>query len=173
MSTDNLKVLRSESSGNISAVLKDREHLEHRSPLSVVADIERPRMKKKRMSWSRSFSNLPRQSLPMSQSVTGSINEKDQSEDDGADERDEQDKSLSERVVFWDSSQEATQAQLLETANRVGQEVLAKAAMRGPLETRLAMTSRTAFFNDRIISPPMVRLISLSLLAAQYCQIMC
>jgi len=150
MSATNLKVLRQESSANIAAILRDKEHLEHRSPLSVVADVERPRIKRRRSSWGRTF-------------VTGKPTAVE--EEFGDDEaeaqdlflpREDKDKSLSERVVYWDTTNEQNQAKLADQVARVGQKVLAKAARKGPLETRLAMTSRTAFFADRIISPPMV-----------------
>lgn len=157
MSVDNLKVLRSESHSNIAAILRDKEALDHRSPLSVVADVERPRLRKKRNSWSKSFVNLASQArasaMTRSTSIPKAI-EDEESDVGGNDERDEQDKSVSERVVFWEDEEQ--QAQLLDQVNKVGERVLARAAQRGPLETRLAMTSRTAFFNDRIISPPMV-----------------
>lgn len=157
MSASNIKVLRQESSANIAAILRDKEHLDHRSPLSVVADVERPRIRKRRTSsWGRSL-------------VTGKATEVEEEYGDDESEtganpfmpKEEKDKSLSERVVYWDPTNEKVQAELLDQATAAGEKVLAKAALKGPLETRLAMTSRTAFFSDRIISPPMCRAMAL------------
>ena len=54
MPASDLAVLRQESSSNIAGLLRGKDHLEHRSPLSVVED-ERPRMRKRRgISWSQS-----------------------------------------------------------------------------------------------------------------------
>lgn len=151
MSATNLRVLRQESSANIAAILRDKEHLSHRSPLSIVADVERPRVRRRRSSWGRSFVSSK------AAAIDGEYGD-DESENPYL-PREEKDKTLSERVLFFDASNAAKQAELQDLANAAGQVVLAKAAAKGPLETRLAMTSRTAFFSDRIISPPMVRVV--------------
>lgn len=155
MSAANLQVLRSESSANIASILRDKDHLEHRSPLSVVADVVRPRVRRRRSSWGRTF-------------VTGKPSAAEEEfGDDEAEFSDpflpkaEQDKSMSERVVYWDATNAQNQVELANQVTAAGEKVLAKAVRKGPLETRLAMTSRTAFFSDRIISPPMVSLRSL------------
>jgi hypothetical protein len=167
MTAESIKVLRSESHNNIAGVLKDREHLEHRSPLSVVADVERPRL---RQSWSKSFVNLANSrsmsmrsinsnsnTTPYTPYLDGDMSLVEGGEVEATDER-EEDKKLSDRILFWDSNDsEERQAELTDQANKAEHQVLLKAALRGPLETRLAMTSRVAFFNDRIISPSMVR----------------
>lgn len=71
------------------------------------------------------------------------------------DARMDREKSLAERVLFWDTNDGYGQAQLQDQADEQGRSVM-ESASKAPMETRLAMTSRTAFFSDRIISPPMV-----------------
>lgn len=155
MSAANLKVLRQESSADIASILRDKEHLQHRSPLAIVSDVERPRIKRRRSSWGRSFVSV-RAAAGLDAGEVGD----DEADSDEYLPREEKDKTLSERVLF----SETYQAELLDQVTAAGEKVLRKAIENGPLETRLAMTSRTAFFSDRIISPPMVR--SLSLLLA-------
>lgn len=136
MPSQDLKVLRQESHSNIAGILRGKDHLEHRSPLSVVEDVpERPRFRRRRTSsWGKSFSR-----------VAG---------DDGDDEdehlpREDKDKSLEERIVFWEASNDAKQAELQVQADTVGKRVMADNA-KAPKETRLAMTSRSAFFNGAL-----------------------
>ncbi|KAK4047127.1 hypothetical protein OIV83_005579 [Microbotryomycetes sp. JL201] len=165
MPSSDLKVLRSESSANIQGLLRGKDHLEHRSPLSVVEDVvTRPKIRRRRTaSWGKSLTrNLSTSPARLFRSTAEGLNNAEAGED-GDDEDDsgvpEEDKTVSERVVFWDGKHQQTQKQLQAEADRAGQKVLAKA--KQPLETKLAMTSRTAFFNDRIISPPMCRAMAL------------
>lgn len=158
MPSSDLKVLRQESTANLAGLLRGKEHLEHRSPLSVVEDVERPRLRRRRTSsWGKSFtrqlSTSPARLLTGGGS--GSYNGADEDGDDEGEggeldeplaPREDKDKSLSERVVFWDQSHLDKQAELQKKADKVGQQVLENVS-KGPLETRLAMTSRTAFFN--------------------------
>ncbi|KAK4705416.1 hypothetical protein P7C70_g794, partial [Phenoliferia sp. Uapishka_3] len=149
MPAEDLKVLRQESHSNIAGILRVKDHLEHRSPLSVVEDVE-PRAsfrRRRTTSWGRSFS-----------SSKAAAEDGDDEEEDLP--REEKDKSLSERIVYYDANNDARQAELQVQADTVGARVLADIA-KGPMETRLAMTSRSAFFNDRIISPSMCRAMAL------------
>ena len=57
--------------------------------------------------------------------------------------------SLEERIVFWEASNDAKQAELQVQADTVGKRVMADNA-KAPKETRLAMTSRSAFFNGAL-----------------------
>lgn len=156
MPSSDLRVLRQESSSNIAGLLRGKEHLEHRSPLALVDDVERPRLRRSRTtSWGRSFSS--RLSTSPARLFTAGMGFVDGTEEDGDDEeegierepRREEDKSVSERVVFWDEKHAAKQAELQEEADQVGKKVL-ESVSKGPLETRLAMTSRTAFFNGEL-----------------------
>ncbi|KAM0752725.1 alpha/beta-hydrolase [Meredithblackwellia eburnea MCA 4105] len=147
MPASDLHVLRQESHSNVAGLLRGKDHLEHKSPLSVVEDVERPKMRRRRTSsWGLT---LARSSAALSASGY-----------EGEDEVEEKDKSLSERVVFWNADGGQRQKELQEQADQAGKVVAAKIA-EGPLETRLAMTSRSAFFNDRIISPAMCRAMAL------------
>ncbi|KAK4048272.1 hypothetical protein OIO90_005891 [Microbotryomycetes sp. JL221] len=173
MPSSDLKVLRSESSANIQGLLRGKDHLDHRSPLSVVEDVARPRVRRRRTaSWgktlTRSLSTSPARffhSNSTGERLNKARNSADGDEDgqEGDDEDDgfvaNEDKTVSERVMYWDERHQQTQKQLQAEADKVGKKALAKA--KQPLETKLAMTSRTAFFNDRIISPPMCRAMAL------------
>jgi hypothetical protein len=150
MSPDHLRVLRQESSANLPGILEQKDHMSHRSPLSVVGDRRPPRRKS---SWSRSFGKMPfRSPSEMMKRLPSRSSRGDRTPDaEGEDEEyqvEDQDKSLDERVLFRDT--EAYQ-------DLAGME--SPGAMtpgppnRGSFGTRLTMTSRTGFFNDRIISP--------------------
>ncbi|KAM0791553.1 hypothetical protein ACM66B_006001 [Microbotryomycetes sp. NB124-2] len=169
MPSSDLKVLRSESSANIQGLLRGKDHLEHRSPLSVVEDVvTRPRIRRRRTaSWGKTLTrSLSTSPARLFRSTAEGLNNVEAGEDraeDGDDEDDSavpnEDKAVSDRVLYWDDRHQQTQKQLQEEADKAGKKVLAKA--KQPLETKLAMTSRTAFFNDRIISPPMCRAMAL------------
>lgn len=150
MPSSDLRVLRQESSSNIAGLLRGKEHLDHRSPLSVIDDVDRPKLRRRRTtSWGKSFSN--RLSTSPARLLSASLGARDVGAEDGDDEDEmepvrEEDKSVSDRVVFWDEDHLAGQVALQEKADQVGKKVLENVS-KGPLETRLAMTSRTAFFN--------------------------
>ncbi|BGP40581.1 hypothetical protein JCM10450v2_004584 [Rhodotorula kratochvilovae] len=210
MPAQDLRVLRSESHPDVANLLRQKDHLEHRSPLAVVEDVERrsassergrPKVLRRRRttSWGRGLvRNLPgsasfaaiREGYFLSGSRSGS------GERDGADEgagagstlrkeeddeevpvTDEGEKSLSERVLWWDGAngggarggaeqraQKALEGRVREDQGKKEEELEGKGEGKGKSAlagTRLAMTSRTAFFNDRIISPPMLRAMAL------------
>ncbi|GAA6005890.1 uncharacterized protein JCM10292_005604 [Rhodotorula paludigena] len=200
MPSSDLRVLRSESSPDVATLLRQKDHLEHRSPLAVVEDpLERrsagsergrPKVLRRRRttSWGRGLvRGLPGSAsfaairdgasfLSRSQSEAGApaLRAREEGKEDEEDEEevavtDEREKSLSERVVWWDGAAAAEgQAVLGEEVKRdqgEREELLEGKWLgkgKGVLgETRLAMTSRTAFFNDRIISPPMCRAMAL------------
>lgn len=144
MPSSDLRVLRQESHSDVAGILRGKEHHEHRSPLSVVEDVRSSRPRHSRTkSWGSS--------LARGIGMSPGRNKEDEAEEEWKDEE----KSLSERVVFWDPASQEKQEELQRVKDEVGKEVVL-AASKAPLETKLAMTSRTAFFNDRIISPPMV-----------------
>lgn len=149
MPAEDLKVLRQESQANVAGLLRGKDHLEHRSPLSVVEDVElRPR-RRRTSSWGKSFSRASHLVTPGKPS--GNAGDGDEGDDEEEEEREDKDKSLSERIVFWDASNAPKQAELQVQADTVGKKVL-ESIGKEPMETRLAMTSRSAFFNG--VFPP-------------------
>ncbi|GAA5999737.1 hypothetical protein JCM10207_005885 [Rhodosporidiobolus poonsookiae] len=203
MPSTDLRVLRSESHPDVASILRGKEHLDHRAPLSVVEDVaprsagsERGRPKvlrrKRTTSWGRglvrglptsmSFAALrggagsEDSTAPPTPRPEGALSSAGAAGADGEEEAeevpvtDETEKSLSERVVWWDPEtgagneqrQKELQDRVEEEMGRVAERFDGKKG-KGVLlgETRLAMTSRTAFFNDRIISPPMCRAMAL------------
>ncbi|CDR40286.1 hypothetical protein NBRC10512_007665 [Rhodotorula toruloides] len=199
MSSSDLRVLRSDSHPDIASLLRQKDHLDHRSPLAVVEDVEkrssgsergRPKVLRRRRttSWGRGLvRGLPgsasfaaiREGYFTSSKKAASSDQVDQAARDEEEEvpvTDETEKSLSERVVWWDDQafgggeqvQRALGEKVREEEKGVGVREKGKqvAAVDGGeegvlSETRLAMTSRTAFFNDRIISPSMCRAMAL------------
>lgn len=155
MPASDLRVLRQESSSNIAGLLRGKEHLEHRSPLAVVEDVSRPKMRRRRTtSWGRSIGrSLSTSPARLFQSFAHVGDNAEDGDDELDDEQQtplrEEDKSVSERVIFWDEKHLQNQAELEAKADLAGQAVLEQ-AQRGPLKTRLAMTSRTAFFNGEL-----------------------
>ncbi|RHZ75005.1 hypothetical protein Glove_218g49 [Diversispora epigaea] len=107
MPPSQLSAIRAESTTSIPGVLESKDHLSHKSPLSVVPDVKRKR-------WRKSFSR--------------SI---------------EDERTIEERV------------QVIE-----GHSVTEHRSDNSPrpvIGTRLAMTSRMSFFNDRIVNPDLMR----------------
>ncbi|CAG8551816.1 4959_t:CDS:2 [Funneliformis mosseae] len=107
MAPSQLSVIRAESAHSIPGVLESKDHLRHKSPLSVVPDVKRKR-------WRKSFSG-PR----------------------------EDERTIEERVKYIDGH-DVTGNPKEKTSRPV-------------IGTRLTMTSRMSFFNDRIINPDMMR----------------
>ncbi|GAA5843500.1 hypothetical protein JCM9279_000769 [Rhodotorula babjevae] len=208
MPSQDLRVLRSESHPDVANLLRQKDHLEHRSPLAVVEDLERrspssergrPTVLRRRRttSWGRGLvRNLPGSaSLSAIRELGGAVagehgtggaaEEEGRAEGGEEDEEvavtDEREKSLSERVLWWDngssagaSSSRTTAAEEHEQKRLEGKvredEGKKEAELEGKGQgkgrsalagTRLAMTSRTAFFNDRIIAPSMLRAMAL------------
>lgn len=125
MPPEHLQILRQESTAAIRGVAEQKDHLKHQSPLAVV-DEPTPLQRRRRKSWSKSFSKLPfvgggksplatptspgkRFSLALGMSPATPAVEKDEMghEADGEDEADEllplseREKSLSDRVQYW------------------------------------------------------------------------
>ncbi|CAG8533405.1 7842_t:CDS:2 [Ambispora gerdemannii] len=111
MPQSQLSVIRAESTESIPGVLESKDHLHHKSPLSVVPDVKPKRR------WRRRFSG---------------------STDD--------ERPIEERVQFIE-----------------GQELKPNEEKRRSqiIGTRLAMTSRMSFFNDRILTPDLMRAMAL------------
>lgn len=215
MSPANLRVLRTEHSENhIPGIKQGKDHMSHKSPLSVVDDVQHRRRKQDRprqRSWGETISSklpgltmspanekanvldgskTPRASSPvstwtrslprvMSEKVTGWIGNQEggvgpesnseesaSSEDDedaqtvrAFDTRREADKSLRARVKTPKEERHfdlhpgslddlAVQKDVVEVGK--------KRRKKAPIGTRMTMTSRVGYFQDRIISPSMV-----------------
>ncbi|GAA5920518.1 hypothetical protein JCM1841_003460 [Sporobolomyces salmonicolor] len=191
MPSSDLRVLRSESHPDVANLLRGKEHLEHLSPLSVVEDVERrsggsergrPKVlrRKRTISWGRGLvRGLPgSKSFASLRGGTAGTEGDDEEEQEEVPVTDEKDKTLSERIVWWEGPEEAgvglgagdearqrqLKEKLVEEEGKVKEELAGRrgTGSGGALEqTRLAMTSRTAFFNDRIISPSMCRAMAL------------
>jgi acetyl esterase/lipase len=218
MSPNNLRVLQTEQSEvHIPGLVHGKDHLRHKSPLSVVDDVgkkpKRPAAKS-RKSWADSISatfgigmtprtpgskTQPSSPLTMTRPLSkrtesgwfASREENDSAEDmsdvsssddeyePSNDRRRDADKSLAERVktpgVFADerftdgilsmSPQPTVSAEdgVLDPA--IAQKPKAKAAFA----TRLTMTSRVGYFQDRVISPSMMRAMAILYIGPQRC----
>lgn len=73
---------------------------------------------------------------------------------EGDESRDEREQSISERVQYWNPDRGYAELNADLTSPLTGKKIQASNTTLG---TRLTMTSRTGFFNDRIISPSMMR----------------
>ncbi|KAF8518785.1 Alpha/Beta hydrolase protein [Gautieria morchelliformis] len=155
--------------------------LSHKSPLAVVNDVKAPHMRRGK-SWTmaltlgnkssvgrkpgpptlaRTRSMFKPKSNPFSTAMGEDAEEEGNvaDEEDGEDEElpvEERDKPIAQRVVFTEEAQrEQQQAELSEAvAEALNRE---RNATKAPIGTRLTMTSRTGYFQDRIISPSMMR----------------
>ena len=164
MSPQNLRVLQSEqSSGNMPGLAEQKDHFGHISPLSMVGDRK---VIRRRRSWRDALRNLTsptserpplrsRHSTPVikQSDVRPSIQAVVDEAGSMADEEDETDlreeeRPISARVRFHPVISEAQAESTAETP--------AIDESAAPLGTRLTMTSRTGYFQDRIISPSMV-----------------
>jgi hypothetical protein len=206
MTPANLRVLRTEhSENNIPGIQQGKDHMSHKSPLSVVDDVKRRRRNQHRSrqkSWGEAISSklpglamspseekthilsgskTPRGTSPasgwskvlprvMSERFAGPSNDtrrgsntdtnsedSDSSDDDKTvlafDARREADKSLRERVK---TPKEERHFNLPTVVAPADAEVTKKKRRKAPIGTRMTMTSRVGYFQDRIISPSMV-----------------
>ncbi|KAK7687173.1 hypothetical protein QCA50_009677 [Cerrena zonata] len=160
MSPQNLRVLQSEqSSGNIPSLAEQKDHYGHISPLSMVGDRK---VIRRRRSWRDTFRTLtsPTERPPLrARHSTPVIKQSDlrpsiQSVVDEAgsmaDEEDETDLREEERPI-------SARVRFHPVISEVQAESPAEDPVSTPLGTRLTMTSRTGYFQDRIISPSMMR----------------
>lgn len=183
MSPANLRVLQSEqSSGNIPGIAEQKDHFGHISPLSMVGDRK---MVRRRRSWRDTLRNLasptnerppmrirsltsPRQYKSgrpandhyrmqygdVNAEEAGSMADEEDSADIIQEIRREEDMPLEARVRFNPTISQIEAPKLLQE----GYDSSGK-SVEAPLGTRLTMTSRTGYFQDRIISPSMVGLV--------------
>lgn len=212
MSPTNLRVLRTEQSEvNIPGIVHGKDHLRHKSPLSVVDDVQ-PQRRTRQASWGHAIGKLamspladkrdqnplsPKKStwsrsLPRSMSTKvanwlaapngnthselqeqvrpeEAVSDPSDSDDDTVtikDGRSEADKSLRERVKTpraerrfdFEPVEKATPSSGVDAEVVMsGEPVQKPKKKKNPVGTRLTMTSRSGYFQDRIISPSMVR----------------
>ncbi|EIW69571.1 hypothetical protein TREMEDRAFT_30684 [Tremella mesenterica DSM 1558] len=214
MSPANLRVLRTEQSeSHLTSLKHGKDHLAHKSPLSVVDDTEKPRKTRseRQRSWGDTLGNklqglsltptaspvdekIPLASAPgrqgqsqsptgswrglprvMSTKLTGWLGPDETKEDDdaatvkAADDRREEEKPLRARVktpkverefdLVYEpaASTESSGNKASTTGEERVEKVVVKKKKRAPFGTRLTMTSRVGYFQDRIISPSMMR----------------
>lgn len=182
MTPANLRVLQSEqSSGHIPGLAAQKDHFAHASPLSMVG-TRRP--VRRRRSWRDALRTLSSTSPDavhtpaLAERLPGSVSQDDEAgdmadvEDDAEPRRSsESAKALQARVRFHphvhEVAPEGNQKEkespppskdvVQSTHLRAPEEPHAPAQEDAPLGTRLTMTSRTGYFQDRIISPSMMR----------------
>ncbi|KDQ57823.1 hypothetical protein JAAARDRAFT_35515 [Jaapia argillacea MUCL 33604] len=180
MSPNHLRVLRSEqSSRNLSALAEQKDHFNHVSPLSMVGD----RRLRRRRSWRETLKEFPfggtsspvtetpplRTRRSRTKSDGRARMDRTQTVDAGsmADEEDEtdvstvkeEDRPIQARVKLYqplDASQLQKQQQELSQAVAHA-DTKAHKEDKAPIGTRITMTSRTGYFQDRIVSPSMMR----------------
>ena len=175
MTPQNLKVLQAEqSSGHLSLLPDQKDHLRHISPLSMVA----PRRLRRKSSlgdtlrqWTGSSSA---KSIPQlrHRHTTTDVRELLLKEDAGAvadtedeslSQLDEDDRPVGTRIRFNPEVSQVHVQRAVDSPSPMDmeEEHEARAAAveaRAPIGTRLTMTSRTGYFQDRIIPPSMVSL---------------
>lgn len=186
MSADNLRVLRAEQSSNnipgMREFAKQKDHLHHVSPLSMVPD-RRPKKKiKRRSNWKEKLcgfasggEELTRSSAPrMIRTLTddGMLGDVEFDDEDFEGYK-EEDKPIEARVKYkYDHLKPSGSIMRTHSALKRKQEEMAVALKEAdtkaiqafggkgkrvePIGTRLTMSSRGGYFQDRIVSPSMV-----------------
>ncbi|CDO76538.1 hypothetical protein BN946_scf184769.g2 [Trametes cinnabarina] len=175
MTPQNLRVLQTEqSSGHLPMLAEQKDHLRHVSPLSMVGDRKIPRRRRSLRDTLRTIASSTTPKMPplRSRHTTSSIKHVSSLDDDSNDEGGamgdiedeafsrvkEEDKPLHARIRF---DPQVSQLEL-EQAPRPPEPaedtyVQTISREKAPIGTRLTMTSRTGYFQDRIISPSMMR----------------
>jgi hypothetical protein len=150
MTPEHLRVLRTEQSSNhLPGFEEGKDHMRHKSPLSVVSDVDPDKPRSAKPGWGRSMSGNWR--------WIASGSKADVRDATQSDKRKEEEKPLTERVKtpMVEKSMESLQ-HALHAAARAEESARGDQVSVAPLGTRLTMTSRTGYFQDRIISPSMV-----------------
>ncbi|KAI0328607.1 alpha/beta-hydrolase [Cubamyces sp. BRFM 1775] len=181
MTPQNLRVLQTEqSSAHLSMLAEQKDHLRHISPLSMVGDrkVRRRRSLRDTLRTLASSSSTAKMPPLRTRHTTSSIKHVNSLDDDSYDEGgamgdvedepldrvNEEDKPLRARIRF---NPQVSRVEF-ERAARVPPEpaapggqwhgdIQANPTEKAPIGTRLTMTSRTGYFQDRIISPSMMR----------------
>ncbi|KAI1794112.1 alpha/beta-hydrolase [Ganoderma leucocontextum] len=178
MTPQNLRVLQTEqSSGHLSLSPDQKDHLRHISPLSMVGD-RRPRRRRSLRDTLRELTTpSSAKSMPPLRSRTTTSDTRRCSHDganseeagtmgdaeDESSDRPGEEKPLRARIRFSPEVDrkefEPTAYDEPTSASEFGEVVAEKAPIvnGAPIGTRLTMTSRTGYFQDRIIPPSMMR----------------
>ncbi|KAF9454042.1 alpha/beta-hydrolase [Macrolepiota fuliginosa MF-IS2] len=184
MSADQLRILRTEQSSNNIPGMREfaaqKDHLHHVSPLSMVPDRKHKRHSKKRSNWKdtlRGFTSGGEDSVGpriMRMSTDeGSLADTENGDEDFS-SYEEKDKPIKARVKYkYDYSgvnnsilrthsalqekQEEMAVALKEADTKATEAFGGKGGRTEPIGTRLTMSSRAGYFQDRIISPSMMR----------------
>ncbi|KAI0358414.1 alpha/beta-hydrolase [Trametes cingulata] len=172
MTPQNLRVLQTEqSSGHLSMLAEQKDHLRHISPLSMVGDRKVPRRRRSLRDTLRTLASPSAPKMPplRTRHTTSSIKHVSSLDDDSNDEGgamgdvedetygrvNEEDKPLRARIRF---NPQVSQIEVQPpTPEPVESHDHAMPQEKAPIGTRLTMTSRTGYFQDRIISPSMMR----------------
>ncbi|KAI8993039.1 Alpha/Beta hydrolase protein [Trametes punicea] len=174
MTPQNLRVLQTEqSSSHLSMLAEQKDHLRHISPLSMVGDRKVPRRRRSLRDTLRALASPSTAKMPplRSRHTTTSIKRFSSLDDDSFDEggsmgdvEDEtssrvnvEDMPLRARIRFDPqiSQVEIERAPRAAEPGDANDQLILKE--KAPIGTRLTMTSRTGYFQDRIISPSMMR----------------
>ena len=179
MTPQNLRVLQAEqSSGHLSLLPEQKDHLRHISPLSMVGD-RRPRRRRSLRDTLRQLTTSSARPMPplRTRHTTTDVRKlfrDDDSHDEGGamgDDEDEvssfikeEDKPLQYRIRFNPDVDRLAPPRRVVAESPAPMDPKEQAeSLQGPMPeatapigTRLTMTSRTGYFQDRIISPSMV-----------------
>ncbi|EMD37855.1 hypothetical protein CERSUDRAFT_123688 [Gelatoporia subvermispora B] len=186
MSHDHLRVLQSEqSSGHLQGLVAQKDHFGHVSPLSMVGDRRPVRRRRSWRDTIRTLASPVTERAPplRARKSTSAIrsahpvepangdkddsyfesptklgadeggNLADAEDDSGLAPLREEEKPIQARVRFNPSVDRVE----IDTPPREAVSADTDAGQKAPLGTRLTMTSRTGYFQDRIISPSMMR----------------
>ncbi|EKM80690.1 hypothetical protein AGABI1DRAFT_71161 [Agaricus bisporus var. burnettii JB137-S8] len=184
MSSDQLRILRAEQSSNSIPGMREfaeqKDHLHRVSPLSMVPDRKPRKSMKRSLSWKdtlRGFTSggedrvqSPVRKLTRNLTDDGSLADAEGEDEEYAGYK-EEDKPIEARVKYrWktkdcllrthsalERKQEEMAAALKEADNKVIRAFGTKEKRTEPIGTRLTMSSRVGYFQDRIISPSMMR----------------
>ncbi|KAF9255508.1 alpha/beta-hydrolase [Marasmius fiardii PR-910] len=179
MTQDNLRILHFEqSTGNLQGLMGRKDHLSHISPLSMVDDSRFKRRTSLAVSQelgSLGSATTPTRKPRMRRSTLLVLRELPPDEreaDTGRTSDKQQDKPLLERVKYdpnvgWSEAVSSERKQLELSAAVLEADNMAAIAKKGhsgkkePIGTRLTLTSRTGYFQDRIVTPGMMRAMAL------------
>jgi hypothetical protein len=159
MTPAQLSILRAEhkkSSSHISGLAEQKDHFAHKSPLAVVSDakVEHPRPRSQsvrhRTNWTDTHGGGARRRSLLFRPPVGSS---EGTEEDG----NEADSETNENMAATAPSVEECDMPIRARVQSPEPSILEKNSRKKPFETRLTMTSRVGYFQDKIISPSMVR----------------
>jgi len=186
MSTNNLRVLRTEQSSNnipgMREFAEQKDHLQHVSPLSMVSDRRRKKKIKRHSDWKdrlcgftsagEELTSLSAPRIIRTNTDNGMLGDV-KSDDEDFEGYEEEDKSIEARVKYkYDDLKPRGSIMRTHSGLKRKQEEMAVAlkladtkatqafGRKGdriePFGTRLTMSSRGGYFQDRIVSPSMV-----------------